>query len=232
MALATLTDYKNRMNAAELALRQATKTLSEARDELAKAQDEHRYFTQQERDTRIAIALPKVIDAERDASEAVDEILALTRDVTAVTANPVPSLSPADEATAASRAVFVKEDVASLSLEDLTARVRQAALNGDRVSLFLYARYGKTRLKSQAESAGNHDAGDVAFPRSENGDARTELANVLADVEASFRSRELNALNARAVHLRSDAFELDNTVRARARQSEKYAFQTAHEVSW
>jgi|GEM_PF-5564877 len=238
MALPTLADYRNRLNTVDRQMLVAGVALSKATEDLAKAGDESRYFTPEEREAQTGRALPVVIEAEGAAAEAVEAALALSDDVLDATANPAPTLSPADQALAASRAVFVKEDAATLSIVDLIGRIRQAALEGDRVSLFLFARYAKARLAPGA-AAGQADRsdlpdGEVPFPPSSpvDGDARVDLARLLTEIETSFRDPAMTALRDQALALKTEAFKIDQAVNARQDKARVYAFQSSNEVAW
>jgi len=233
MALPTTTDYTTRMNEVELALRNTSNTLTNARSEFEKANNPAVFFTDEERAVRQERALPALEAAEAAATQAVEDALTLASDVTDLTANAAPALNPADEAIAASRAVFVREDVDTLSVRELTQRIRQAALQDDRVSLFLYLRYAPDRLKAQAKASGPYDEGDTPWDTVDtDGDARSELRVVLNDVRDSFRNPDMKQLQDKAVALRGVAYKLHEDVRKRARQNETYVFQAKGEVTW
>lgn len=156
-------------------------------------------------------------------------------EVAAVTANPAPALSPADEALAESRSVFVKEDAATLPLADLIGRIRQAGLEGDRVSLYLYSRYGRAQLTSGADAGTdrmNVSPGEVPFDRPTDGQGRAEPALLLTEIETSFRDPAMTTIRDQALALKTEAFKLDQSVNARRDKARVYAFQAPNEVAW
>lgn len=233
MALSTISQYVTQLSNAEQTLQTASKSLTDARTELDKTQNPTVFFTPEERAARQEQALPALEQAESDAAKAVEDALTLAGDVVSLTVNAEPALSPSEEAQAAARLTFVRDDVQRLSVKELTVAIRTAALRDDKVSLYLYLREAPSRLKAQASTPGPHDDGDAPWDAIDNdGDARAELQRVLNDVRESFKSPELKRLHDKAVGLRATAFDLDNAVRSRARQNESYAWQSANEVSW
>lgn len=237
MTLFSLTDYKSNLSKAEVAVLYARDALTKAQTEHTKTQDPNVFFTDQERAFRADRALPALLKAESDAEKAAEEAVALATDVVAVTENPVPSLSPADEAVAASRAVFVKEDVATMTLDALVGRIRQAGVENDPATLYLYWRYGRNRLNrgdgdTLADDATPRDPGTVPFPKVQDGAPRAELTRLIAEIAERFRSPEMKALYDRAVKLRLDAMNLRNVATKRQRSQQTYSFQTPNEVAW
>ena len=237
MTLPTMTEYRTLLSAAELGLVRSRDALTTATKAFQTANDPAVHFTTEERDYRIGQALPSVLTAEVAAAEAVTTALNLSEQALRDTENPTPTLSPSDETLAAARAVFVREDVSGMTTGALVSRIRQAAVEGDRVSLFLYARYAKARLSggdpTGTDDGRPRDPGTVPF--TDNGSeavGRADLSALVREIGESFRSPDMKALHDRATTVRADAFALERDASKRRNADRLFSFQSARDVAW
>jgi hypothetical protein len=128
-------------------LEAAAAQLERDRAGLLRSDGQPRYVAA-EHTERMAAALARfntVADAaeaavERQAAAAAHELTALTL------SDPLDRLSADEQQRASVRAVFVREDVAGMPLDDLTERCRALLTAGSKIDQVLWARYARRRL--------------------------------------------------------------------------------------
>lgn len=100
----------------------------------------------------------------KPVQDAVDRAVALADKVTAEVealrlapyADPTSQLSAADLADANARAQFIKEDCATLPLDDLVERLRAVHASGNKASTWLHDRYAKSRWRAESDKVPQH----------------------------------------------------------------------------
>jgi hypothetical protein len=130
------------------------------------------------------------------------------------------TLTESEEAAAAVKREFIKEDATSLPYPAMLERIQSAVMNNDRPAMWLYLRYGRMRLA-------NSGADD---PLITDMGAKTAIYTALAEIESKLVDSRVKAVHDKAQALLGKAGELDRKARKRRMATERYSFQGAHDV--
>ncbi len=134
---------------------------------------------------------PKLDEAEEKAVETADRLYQVAEQAWDVADNAavLPTLRDAEMEQAATRREFVREEVSELSADELLDRIRFAQNRRDRVGLWLYVRYGGSRLTALQ--------GRELTERQRA--AESELQGVLARIEAELADPQVQETKKRAM---------------------------------
>jgi hypothetical protein len=102
---------------------------------------------QERRQQQLKAALESKITRIVEAAQGEIDTLQSELKVTAAPVQPLDNLTEAELNRANARREFVKEDISSLSLRELSTRLAALLEGNDKATLFLYGRYLSDRLK-------------------------------------------------------------------------------------
>jgi hypothetical protein len=134
-----------------------------------------------------------------------------------------PALDAAEEARAANRREFVREDVEQESIGELIKNLQHVLMVENKVDLFLYARYLPKRLEAPAS--------DSWSDTTSSDDVET-LRRLLQEAKGRLRDTKLDPVAKRAADIRGRAFRIEADAGKRARADQTFAFQSAGEIKW
>jgi hypothetical protein len=228
-SLRSLTEIRGDLAGWEAQLDEAATSLQAAQRDYETLTDRYRYSTDAGHAASFAEHIPSLEQAEQDAGRAAGVVYRNAQAVRERLNHELPVLSPEEEASAAAKATFAREDAERLPLPELAARVEHAVLRGDRAAMFTYARYGRMRL---ARGGGGDGAGEGATWPTDTGPDRERLARVIREAESRLRPGDLAGVETRALGVVSKASNLQGVAGKRTREHAAAAMVPQGAVRW
>ena len=220
----TLAEIVAQLTADESTLGRLAASLTTAQRSYETATDRRYYSTEEAHAASFAEHLPAVQAVEAEVARGAGGIRARAREAIALTERQQPTLTDAEQAAAAMRREFVREDAETLPLDQLLERIQGVMLLDDRPGMYLYGRYARMRL--------GRGEGDGAPLDNRQGNAKGAIAAAVAEIDKRLRGGEVRAVYERALALLGKAGDLEAKAEKREREKRVYRFQSPLDVRW
>jgi len=168
---------------------------------------------------------PALIEAERNSARGAEDAERNIRAILAELPTGRMVVDPATEAVAATRAVILGQVIQTASLGQLRDELKAAIQAGDTASMYLYGTYLPGRL---AAAPAPNEAG-----RPEIGQARTEIAALVARVRDDLRDTSADPVRKLAAEVREKAATARRPAQVRQQQAAFNAdIASGRKVAW
>lgn len=223
--LVTLADMQQALRAESSALAAADRSLEAAQKDFATRTRRTYFLSDEAHAIAIRDLTPAMVAAEQAAARVAETADRTVRAILAELPAGRMVVDPATEAVAATRAVILGKVIETAPLGQLRDELKAAIVAGDHASMYVYASYLPGRL---AAAPAPNEAG-----RPEIGQARTEIATLLARVRDDLRDTSADPVKTLAAEVRQKAAKARQAANVRKQQAAFDAdLQSGRKVAW